>query len=147
MSKIVTMPVEEYEQMTAKLKSLEEQSKHWNIQSSAWIANLTEERNKWLVDCKKLSRAIGEKKVQEILDKAQSEEWDVWNEYTGIKAALKLDPGEFGPHDYDFDKYGSRCGRKCGCFIGESMSGGPFLPSGPCPNNPIKSFSDHDNGG
>jgi len=59
----------------------------------------------------------------------------VWVENGDVKHSPKV-PGEiFGPHKYS--EHGtSDCKYGCGCWAGETRSGGKVDPFGPCPCNP-----------
>ena len=66
------------------------------------------------------------KKTDEM---AEWVEWGVW------KKAPIVDPRFHGGHGYTYEGT-SDCKFGCGCFMGESSSGGPVDPFGSCPKNP-----------
>lgn len=68
-------------------------------------------------------------------------EMSQWIEDGEKMTAPKVDPDKFGPHNYpgcsgDVFMRTSDCSHGCGCWMGESRSGGPVDPFGRCPKNP-----------
>ena len=61
---------------------------------------------------------------------------DLWYE-NGMRHAPRVDPMEFGSHDYENFDGTSNCKHGCGCWMGSSRSGGPVNPFGACPANPV----------
>lgn len=63
----------------------------------------------------------------------------VWIEDGDVKHSYRVPPELFGPHNYPYYGGTSDCSHGCGCWSGQSRSGGPVDPAGPCPKNPIPS--------
>jgi len=74
---------------------------------------------------------------QEKIKKLESKGFAVWFEDGNLKYAKKINPKEFGRHQYD-SGHTSDCAYGCGCWMGSFRSGGRVDPFGACPNNPIK---------
>ncbi len=71
------------------------------------------------------------------LTTAPTVEMAEWVEDGNKRTAPAVDPEKFGDHDYGENPYSTDdCRHGCGCWAGESRSGGPIDPWGPCPNNP-----------
>ena len=85
------------------------------------------------------------KELSEELSKQQKEirKWtslghSVWIEDGRVCHSPEVPKELFGSHRYS--KYGtSDCSHGCGCWAGDSRSGGPVNPFGPCPKNPKNS--------
>lgn len=60
----------------------------------------------------------------------------VWIENEKVCHAPKIPEELFGPHSYE-EYCTSDCAHGCGCWMGDSRSGGPVDPFGPCPMNPM----------
>ena len=88
--------------------------------------------------CEKRDKEFDERRNALLAKEKQYHEMghDVWIESGEMQHAPIVDTKLFGPHDYKNLPMTSDCEFGCGCWMGQTRSGGPINPFGACPKNP-----------